>query len=118
MENLTFFFAELGLVQYSSTIPYCPSMVAAAAVYAARCTLNKATPLWSETLRRHAGFSEAELRECARLLVELHSSAPENKLKAVYKKYSSPRLGAVALHPPAMKLLEAVPSSSSSSPAI
>ncbi|CAA6654415.1 unnamed protein product [Spirodela intermedia] len=90
MENLTFFFAELGLMQYSSTIPYCPSMVAAAAVYAAR-----------ETLRRHAGFSEAELRECARLL-----------LKAVYKKYSSPRLGEVALHSPAMKLLEESPSSS------
>ncbi|CAA7388992.1 unnamed protein product [Spirodela intermedia] len=103
MENLTFFFAELGLMQYSSTIPYCPSMVAAAAVYAARCTIKKATPIWSETLRRHAGFSE------------LHSSAPESKLKAVYKKYSSPRLGEVALHSPAMKLLEEVPSSSSSS---
>ncbi|BBN69610.1 Cyclin family protein, partial [Prunus dulcis] len=42
---------------------YCsvlPSLIAAAAVYAARCTLNKA-PLWTETLKHHTGYSEEQL---------------------------------------------------------
>lgn len=59
MEHMVFFFAELGLMQYSM-IMYCPSMVAASAVYAARCTLRK-SPLWTETLKHHTGFSEQQL---------------------------------------------------------
>ncbi|ONK78500.1 uncharacterized protein A4U43_C02F19430 [Asparagus officinalis] len=59
LEHMVFFFAELGLLQYSM-IRYCPSMVAASAVYAARCTLKK-TPLWTQTLKHHSGFSEPQL---------------------------------------------------------
>ncbi|XP_038980658.1 cyclin-B1-1-like isoform X2 [Phoenix dactylifera] len=59
MEHMVFFFAELGLMQYSM-IMFCPSMVAASAVYAARCTLKK-SPLWTETLRHYTGFSEPQL---------------------------------------------------------
>ncbi|MQM22165.1 hypothetical protein Taro_055213, partial [Colocasia esculenta] len=105
MEQMVFFFAELGLMQYSMMIPYCTSKLAAASVYAARCTLKK-TPFWTQTLKRHTGFSEPELKECTKLLVELHSAAAESKLKAVYKKYSSPQRGAVALHSPATKMFE------------
>ncbi|KAL2238511.1 G2/mitotic-specific cyclin S13-7 [Sesamum indicum] len=104
MENMTFFFAELGLMNYSAVIPYCPSMLAASAVYAARCTLNR-IPLWTETLNHHTGYSEDQLMECARLLVSFHSGAGENKLKAVLRKYSNPERGAVALFPPARSLL-------------
>lgn len=57
---MVYFLAELGMMNYSSTIMYCPSMIAASAVYAARCTLNK-TPLWNETLKLHTGFSEPQL---------------------------------------------------------
>ncbi|CAA2978259.1 G2 mitotic-specific cyclin S13-7-like [Olea europaea subsp. europaea] len=60
MESMAFFFAELGLMNYSTIIQYCPSRLAAAAVYAARCTLNK-TPLWNETLNHHTGYSEDQL---------------------------------------------------------
>lgn len=60
MENLVFFLAELGLMQYPTVVLYCPSMLAAAAVYAARCTLDK-SPLWSETLKHHTGYSEDQL---------------------------------------------------------
>ncbi|KAL0285299.1 UNVERIFIED_CONTAM: G2/mitotic-specific cyclin S13-6 [Sesamum calycinum] len=104
MENMTFFFAELGLMNYSAIILYCPSMLAASAVYAARCTLNR-TPLWTETLKHHTGYSEDQLTECARLLVSFHAGAGENKLKAVSRKYSNPERGAVALFPPARSLL-------------
>ncbi|KAG1365493.1 G2/mitotic-specific cyclin S13-7 [Cocos nucifera] len=104
MEHMVFFFAELALMQYSM-IMFCPSMVAASAVYAARCTLKK-SPLWTETLRRHTGFSEPQLLDCTQILVNSHSAALESKLKVVYKKYSNEQFGAVALQPPATKLLE------------
>ncbi|XP_038976334.1 G2/mitotic-specific cyclin S13-7-like isoform X3 [Phoenix dactylifera] len=104
MEHMTFFFAELGLMHYSM-IMYCPSLIAASAVYAARCTLKK-TPFWSKTLEHHTGFSEPQLLECAQHLVSFHSLAAESKLKVVFRKYSSPQCGAVALHPPATELLD------------
>ncbi|KAL5226954.1 hypothetical protein ABZP36_015219 [Zizania latifolia] len=103
LENMTFFYAELALVQYSMLV-YAPSVTAAAAVYAARCTLGLC-PLWSDLLEYHTGLAEPQLLECARRLVSLHAAAPESKQKVVYKKYASPKLGAVSLHSPAKKML-------------
>eukprot|EP00262_Sarcandra_glabra_P021840 TRINITY_DN939_c1_g1_i3.p2 TRINITY_DN939_c1_g1~~TRINITY_DN939_c1_g1_i3.p2 ORF type:complete len:112 (+),score=11.80 TRINITY_DN939_c1_g1_i3:990-1325(+) len=77
MEHMVFFFAKLGLMQYSM-IMYYPSMVAASAVYVARSTLNK-SPLWSDTLKCHTGFSEPQLLDCAKLLVNFHSITMEEK---------------------------------------
>ncbi|CAI9755910.1 unnamed protein product [Fraxinus pennsylvanica] len=101
---MAFFHAELGLMNCSTIIQYCPSKLATAAVYAARCTLNK-TPLWNETLNHHTGYSEDQLMECAKLLVQFHSGAAEKKLKAVSRKYSNPDRAAVALFPPARNLI-------------
>ena len=53
------FLSELGLMNYATEM-YWPSMVAASAVFAARCTLNKA-PLWNETLKLHSGYSQEQL---------------------------------------------------------
>ncbi|KAJ1283369.1 hypothetical protein BS78_03G123200 [Paspalum vaginatum] len=104
LENMTFFYSELALVQYTMLV-YPPSMTAAAAVYAARCTIQM-NPLWTDTLEHHTGLTESQLLDCARRLMFFHTQAPESKQKAVYRKYSSPRLGAVALQtPPAKKLL-------------
>lgn len=100
---MAYFYAELALVQYSMLI-YSPSMTAAAAVYAARCTLD-VCPLWSDTLQHHTGLSEEELLGCARRLVSLHSTAAASKQKVVYNKYTDPKLGAVALYSPSKKLL-------------
>lgn len=69
MEHMVYFFAELGLTNYV-TMMFCPSMLAASAVYAARCTLNK-SPVWDETLKLHTGYSEAQL-----LLVNQNPSLP------------------------------------------
>lgn len=60
MENMVYFLAELATMHYTTTM-YCPSMIAASAVYVAKCTLNK-IPVWSETLKLHTGFSEPQLR--------------------------------------------------------
>ncbi|KAM0953917.1 putative cyclin domain-containing protein [Dioscorea sansibarensis] len=104
MEHMVFFLSELALMHYPM-IMYCPSIIAASAVYVARCTLNK-SPLWSETLKRHTGFTETQLLDCAKVLVELHSTSSVSKLKVVYKKYSSPQYGGVALLSPATKVVE------------
>ncbi|XP_031501759.1 G2/mitotic-specific cyclin S13-7-like [Nymphaea colorata] len=103
MEHLVFFFAELSLIQYSM-ITYCPSMIAASAVYAARRTLN-ASSSWTEALKKHTSYSEEQVKECASHMVHFHSTAVGSKLKVVHKKYSSAQLGSVALLPPAAELL-------------
>lgn len=112
MENMVFFLTDLGLMHYPTIISCCPSMLAASAVYAARCTLNK-SPIWTETLNHHTGYSENQLRDCARLLVSFHAAAAESKLKAVYRKFSNPEKGSIALFPPARSLLAAATVSSS-----
>ncbi|THG11663.1 hypothetical protein TEA_005910 [Camellia sinensis var. sinensis] len=85
MENMVYFLAELGIMNYA-TIIYCPSMLAASAVYTARCTLNK-SPAWNDTLKLHTGFSETQLMDFAKLLVSFHLIAAENKLKVIYRKW-------------------------------
>ncbi|KAL2320619.1 hypothetical protein Fmac_029588 [Flemingia macrophylla] len=104
LENMAHFLSELGMMNYE-TLMYCPSMVAASAVFAARCTLNKA-PLWNETLKVHTGYSQDQLMDCAKLLVSFHSNVGNGRLKVVYRKYSDPQKGSVAVLPPAKYLLQ------------
>lgn len=59
LENMVHFLAELGMMHHD-TLMFCPSMLAASAVYTARCTLNK-TPAWTDTLKFHTGYSESQL---------------------------------------------------------
>ncbi|XP_027343410.1 G2/mitotic-specific cyclin S13-7-like [Abrus precatorius] len=61
VENMAYFLAELGLTHYKVAIFYCPSMTAAAAVYAARCTLNR-RPFWTEILMYKAGYRSEQIR--------------------------------------------------------
>ncbi|XP_006604316.1 G2/mitotic-specific cyclin S13-7 isoform X1 [Glycine max] len=109
LENMAHFLSELGMMHYA-TIKYFPSMVAASAVFAARCALNKA-PLWNETLKLHSGYSQEQLMhvnmnwDCARLLVSFHSTVANREEKVVYLKYSDPEKGVVAMLPPAKNLL-------------
>ncbi|EYU18599.1 hypothetical protein ABFS82_10G151400 [Erythranthe guttata] len=105
VENFVYYLAELGMMNYE-TLMYSPSKIAASAVYAARCTLNKA-PFWNETLKLHTGFSEPQLMDCAKLLVSYHSSAAEHKLRGIYRKYITAEKGGVALLSPAKSLLSA-----------
>ncbi|XP_061364833.1 G2/mitotic-specific cyclin S13-7-like [Gastrolobium bilobum] len=99
MENMVFFLAELGLVHYQAIILYCPSLIAAAAVYAARCTLKRC-PFWSEILKNLAGYCTEQIIDCAMLLVSLHARAADSKLQAVYQKFLSLDRGAVSLLSP------------------
>ncbi|MCL7043576.1 hypothetical protein MKW94_026549 [Papaver nudicaule] len=99
MENIVFFLAELGLMQYAM-VKFRPSYLTASAVYAARCTLNK-TPLWDETLVLHTGYSESQLIDGAKQLVSFHSGSAGHNLNVVYRKYSASEHCGVALLAPA-----------------
>ncbi|GMH10332.1 hypothetical protein Nepgr_012173 [Nepenthes gracilis] len=102
MENMAFFLAETGLMYYAVVVSYRPSLIAAAAVYAALRTLNR-TPAWTETLKHYTGYSEDQLKECAKMLIRFHAAgaADNTRLKAVYKKFKALDRGSVALFPPA-----------------
>ncbi|KAI7748751.1 hypothetical protein M8C21_003130 [Ambrosia artemisiifolia] len=111
MENMVYFYAELGMMHYG-IIKFCPSMVAAAAVYAARATMNR-SPVWHETLEMHTGFTEMQVMECAQMMAGFHLLAKsDEKRKVIYRKYSSVSRGAVALYQPAKALLAVSLSSS------
>ncbi|XP_010491161.1 PREDICTED: cyclin-B1-2 [Camelina sativa] len=105
MENMVHFLAELGMMHYD-TLMFCPSMLAASAVYTARCSLNK-SPAWTDTLQFHTGYTESEIMDCSKLLAFLHSRCGESRLRAVYKKYSKAENGGVALVSAAKSLLSA-----------
>ncbi|CAA7051903.1 unnamed protein product [Microthlaspi erraticum] len=94
VENMVHYLAELGLTHYE-TLKFPPSLLAASAVYTARCFLHK-VPAWTDTLRFHTGYSGFELMECAKRLAFIHSRAGESKLGAVFKKYSKSERCAVA----------------------
>ncbi|KAL9316039.1 hypothetical protein ACSQ67_017040 [Phaseolus vulgaris] len=103
MECMVFFLAELGMMHYPTVVSHCPSLIAASAVLVARYTLQR-TPFWTSTLKHYTGYSEEQLRDCAKNLVNLHATAPESKLRAVYKKFSSSDCCSVALRSPAKHL--------------
>lgn len=97
------YLVELSLPDYES-LRFPASLVAAAAVHAARATLGRrdAAP---DALVAHSGHSRARIEACARHLAALQRKAPTATLVAVYRKYSSERLGAVAQLQPAPELL-------------
>jgi len=61
MEYMVFFLAELSMMHYPTVVLHCPSLIAASAVLAARCTLQR-TPFWTSTLKHYTGYSEEQLR--------------------------------------------------------
>lgn len=58
---MVYVFHELRIMNYSTTIKYPPSLLAASSVYAARCTLNN-SPSWTETLQHYTGYSENQIK--------------------------------------------------------
>jgi len=98
MANLVFFFMELSLMEYVM-IEFPPSMLVAAIVYIAQCTLER-KPLWNDVLKSHLGYSETDLKECVTLMVNFHRNSVECKVDAAFTKYSNPDYKSVALIKP------------------
>ncbi|KAJ4879562.1 Cyclin-B2-3 [Raphanus sativus] len=103
LEVLSFFIIELCLVEYEM-LEYTPSMLAASAIYTARCTLNGFEE-WSKTCEFHTGYTEEELLACARKMVGFHRKAGTGKLTGVHRKYNTSKFSYAARTEPAGFLL-------------
>ncbi|XP_058108149.1 G2/mitotic-specific cyclin-2-like isoform X2 [Magnolia sinica] len=95
LEMVSFYLMELCMVEYQM-LKFPPSLLSAAAVYAGRCMLRR-SPTWTKTLRHHSTYSEDQLQECVRLIVELHQNAGQGKLTSVYRKYSFSKNSCIAI---------------------
>ncbi|KAK4387807.1 Cyclin-B2-3 [Sesamum angolense] len=104
LELLSFFIIELCLVEYEM-LRFPPSLLAAAAIFTAQCTLS-GSKQWSKTCERHANYSQNQLMECAKLMVSFHQKAGTGKLTGVYKKYSTSKYGYAARTEPAVFLID------------
>ncbi|GKV21917.1 hypothetical protein SLEP1_g31842 [Rubroshorea leprosula] len=87
VELLSFFLIELALVEYEM-LKFSPSLLAAAAIYTAQCTLYGFKE-WSKTCEWHSNYSEDQLLECSRMMVTFHQKAATGKLTGVHRKYST-----------------------------
>jgi len=96
-ERLAAYLAELALPDYEM-LNYSSSMISAAAVYTALKTLGH-DACFPAALEHHAQYTESQIRPCAQLLTSLHRRAADTTLKAVFKKYDSPRFGEIARVP-------------------
>ncbi|KAI3916143.1 hypothetical protein MKW98_004584 [Papaver atlanticum] len=103
LELLSFFLIELSLVEYDM-LRFPPSLLAAAAIYTAQCTLNR-TRHWSKTTEWHTNYSEDQLQDCSKLMVTFHHKAATGKLTGVHRKYSMYKFGCAAKSQPAQFLL-------------
>ncbi|KAJ8772714.1 hypothetical protein K2173_027891 [Erythroxylum novogranatense] len=93
-ELLSFFMIELCLVEYEM-LKYPSSLLAAAAIYTAQCTLSQSKH-WSKNNVRYTSYSEEQLMECSRLMVNFHQNAGTGKLTGVHRKYSTSKYGYAA----------------------
>lgn len=105
LELLSFFMIELSLVEYEM-LQFCPSMLAAAAIYTAQCTIN-GFKSWNKCCELHTRYSEEHLMVCSRMMVELHQRAAHGKLTGVHRKYNTSRYSYAAKSEPATFLLDA-----------
>ncbi|KAK9987557.1 hypothetical protein SO802_027796 [Lithocarpus litseifolius] len=104
LELLSFFIIELCLVEYEM-LKFPPSLLAAAAVYTAQCSLY-CFKQWSRTIEWYTNYSEDQLLECSKLMVACHQKAGTGKLTGAYRKYSTWKFGYAAKAEPAWFLLD------------
>ncbi|GAB4847617.1 hypothetical protein Ancab_026678 [Ancistrocladus abbreviatus] len=95
LELLSSFLIELALVEYEM-LKYPPSLLAAAAVYTARCTAY-GFKQWNKTCEWYTKLLTSQkiscCEECSRHLVEFHQNAATGKLTGVHRKYSTLKFG-------------------------
>lgn len=104
LELLSFYLVELCLVE-CRMLKYSPSLLAAAAIYTAQCSLYQFKQ-WTKTSEWYTSYSEEQLLECSRLMVTFHRKAGSGKLTGVYRKYSTWKYGCAAKLEPALFLLD------------
>ncbi|PHT45935.1 Cyclin-B2-2 [Capsicum baccatum] len=90
VELMSFFLIELCLVEYEM-LRFPPSMLTAAAVFTAQCTLGVSKE-WNTTCKKHSSYDKNQIFfynwECSKLMVSFHQKAAVEKLTGVHRKYS------------------------------
>ncbi|KAK3141790.1 hypothetical protein QOZ80_4BG0338360 [Eleusine coracana subsp. coracana] len=104
LELVSFFMLELCLVEYQM-LKYCPSLLAAAAVYTAQCAISRCQH-WTKICELHSRYTVDQLLECSRMMVDFHQKAGSGRLTGVHRKYSTYKFGCAAKVEPALFLLE------------
>ncbi|KAJ4806220.1 Cyclin family protein [Rhynchospora pubera] len=102
MELLSFFIAKLCLVDFRM-LQFKPSILAAAAVFTAQCTLI-GCPIWSKCSEVHSRYRQDQLIECSIMMVELQQRSGQGKLTGVYRKFCTAGFGSAAKSVPALFL--------------
>ncbi|CAA7403095.1 unnamed protein product [Spirodela intermedia] len=95
LEFLANYLAELTLVEYSF-LRFLPSLIAAAAVFLARWTLDESTPPWNPTLEHYTRYRFSDLEAVALEMQELQTNANSSPLHAIRQKYSQLKFKSVA----------------------
>lgn len=100
VQNLVLYLLELGRLPYSPVTKK-PSLLAAAAMYLARCTLGIRDAdngsVWTRTLEYYTGYSQADLKDTVLAIHGYHLAAEGSSLKSVFSKYKSKKYHRVAL---------------------
>nr|XP_043634139.1 G2/mitotic-specific cyclin-2-like [Erigeron canadensis] len=104
LELLSFYFIDMCLVEYEM-LKFPPSLLAAAAVFTAECTLSRSRQ-WTKTSELHSTYTEHNLWECSKMMVGLHQKSGSGKFLSVYKKYDTSKYGRVSQIKPANFMLE------------
>ncbi len=94
--NLAKYLIELPLIE-QRMLKYAPSNLAASAIYLARKITNRSDSEWTHALFESTGYSEADLKQCAKDMCILLGGIEKCTLQAVRKKFSLQRFMEVAL---------------------
>lgn len=94
IHTLCKYLIELMLIDVK-LLKYTPSQIAAGSVYIARLMTQK-TPSWTPTLEHYSTYPETQVHTVAVDMNELLKRAQKSSLKAIKKKYSSPKFGQVS----------------------
>tara|TARA_R110002050_G_scaffold247175_2_gene384987 strand:+ start:1336 stop:2451 length:1116 start_codon:yes stop_codon:yes gene_type:complete len=105
IHTLCKYFVELTMSEYSM-VSFLPSLIAASSVYIARKMIVK-TPFWNATLAHYTGYSEDDLRACAKSIIYLLKKEALRDLKSkedggatsvrpATRKYTSSRFFSIA----------------------
>ncbi|XP_078432313.1 cyclin A2;4 isoform X2 [Wolffia australiana] len=103
LEFLANYLAELTLVDYAF-LRFLPSLIAAAAVFLARWTLDESSPPWTPTLEHYTRYRFSDLKAAALELQELQVNAKNSPLHAIRQKYSQIKFKSVAAVTPRSSL--------------
>lgn len=100
LEFMGNYLAELTLVEYDF-LKYLPSLIAAAAVFVARMTLDPMVHPWNSTLQHYTGYKVSDMRDCICAIHDLQLNRKGCTLAAIREKYNQPKFKCVAnLFPP------------------